>query len=82
MLRNYFKIAFRHLVKYKVYSFINILGLAIGIAACSGHWAKGMPVAKGKGTNFNTLLEIDLKHVDPVCFNMETAVRVKVRKIK
>jgi molybdopterin-containing oxidoreductase family molybdopterin binding subunit len=55
---------------------------AIGIAACSGHWAKGMPVAKGKGTNFNTLLEIDLKHVDPVCLNMETAVRVKVRKIK
>jgi putative ABC transport system permease protein len=34
MLRNYFKIAFRHLVKYKVYSFINIAGLAIGIAAC------------------------------------------------
>ncbi len=34
MLRNYFKIAFRNLVKNKVYSFINIFGLAIGIAAC------------------------------------------------
>ena len=34
MLRNYFKIAFRNLVKNKVYSFINIFGLAIGIATC------------------------------------------------
>ncbi|WP_428654471.1 ABC transporter permease [Runella sp.] len=34
MLRNYFKIAYRNLVKNKVYSFINIFGLAIGIATC------------------------------------------------
>ena len=34
MLRNYLKIAFRNLVKNKVYSFINIFGLAIGIATC------------------------------------------------
>ena len=54
---------------------------AVGIAACSGHWAKGMPIAKGKGSNFDILLEIDLDHVDPVCLNMETAVRVNVRKI-
>jgi len=53
---------------------------AAGIAACSGHWAQGMPIAKGKGTNFDILLEIDLKHVDPVCLNMETAVRVKIGK--
>ncbi|MBC8152341.1 MAG: ABC transporter permease [Bacteroidetes bacterium] len=32
MLRNYFKIAWRNLVKNKVYSFINIGGLAIGMA--------------------------------------------------
>ncbi len=31
MLKNYFKIAFRNLVRNKVYSFINIAGLAIGI---------------------------------------------------
>jgi molybdopterin-containing oxidoreductase family molybdopterin binding subunit len=53
----------------------------VGIAACSGHWAKGMPVAKGKGANFDILMEIDLKHCDPICLNLETAVRVKVRKI-
>ena len=33
MLRNYLKIAFRNLFKNKVYSFINIFGLAIGMAA-------------------------------------------------
>ncbi|MFD2573039.1 permease prefix domain 2-containing transporter [Spirosoma soli] len=32
MLRNYFKIAYRNLVKNKVYSFINIAGLAAGMA--------------------------------------------------
>lgn len=33
MLKNYFKIAFRNLLKNKVYSFINISGLAVGMAA-------------------------------------------------
>ena len=32
MLRNYIKIAFRNLVRNKVYSFINIVGLAMGIS--------------------------------------------------
>ncbi|WP_198424808.1 ABC transporter permease [Spirosoma endbachense] len=34
MLRNYVKIAFRNLSRNKAYSFINIAGLAVGIAAC------------------------------------------------
>ncbi|RWY50404.1 FtsX-like permease family protein [Mucilaginibacter gilvus] len=33
MLRNYFKIAWRNLTKHKAFSFINIFGLAVGIAA-------------------------------------------------
>ena len=32
MIRNYFKIAFRNLLKHKGYSFINVAGLAIGMA--------------------------------------------------
>ncbi len=32
MLRNYFIIAFRNIIKYKGYSVINILGLALGMA--------------------------------------------------
>ncbi len=34
MIRNYFKIALRNLVKHKGYSFINITGLAVGISCC------------------------------------------------
>jgi len=34
MIRNYLKIAIRNLVKSKVFSFINILGLTIGITVC------------------------------------------------
>ena len=53
----------------------------VSIAACSGHWAKGMPVARGKGANYNTLLENDLQHVDHISLNLETAVRVGIRKV-
>jgi putative ABC transport system permease protein len=34
MLKNYFKIAIRNILKNKVYSFINIIGLAVGMAVC------------------------------------------------
>ncbi|NMH88909.1 ABC transporter permease [Flavivirga algicola] len=34
MIRNYFKIAWRNLLKNKGFSFINIFGLSIGVAAC------------------------------------------------
>jgi len=34
MLRNYMKIALRNLAKQRFYTFINVAGLAIGVAAC------------------------------------------------
>src|SRR5687767_10863443 len=34
MLKNYFKIAWRNIIRQNGYSGINIIGLAIGIAAC------------------------------------------------
>ncbi len=34
MIRNYLKIAWRNLMKNKIFSFINIFGLAIGLACC------------------------------------------------
>lgn len=34
MLRNYFKIAFRNLMKYKFISFINLFGLTVGLTCC------------------------------------------------
>ena len=54
----------------------------MGIAACSGHWNNGMPIAQGKGVNFDTLMACDLAHMDPVSLNIETAARVKVKKVE
>src|SRR3990170_8182021 len=34
MLKNYFKIAFRNLWRHRVFSFINIMGLSVGMTAC------------------------------------------------
>ena len=34
MVKNYFMVAIRNLLRYKVYSLINVLGLAVGMACC------------------------------------------------
>jgi len=34
MIKNYFKIAWRNLKKNKVFSFINIFGLSVGLTCC------------------------------------------------
>jgi len=34
MIKNYFKIAFRNLWRHKIFSLINIMGLAVGMTAC------------------------------------------------
>ena len=54
----------------------------VGIAATAGHWAKGQPIARGKGTNFDNLLPMDFEHTDPISGNIETSVRVSVKKIE
>ena len=53
----------------------------LGIAGTAGHWAKGQPIAKGKGTNFNFLMEAKFDECDPVALNLETCVKVKVTKV-
>ena len=53
----------------------------LGIAACAGHWSKGMPVAMGKGVSFNDLLEIDWEHCSPVNLNLDLCVRVKLSAV-
>src|ERR1700712_1723671 len=34
MIKNYLRVVFRNLAKNKAFSFINIVGLAVGMAAC------------------------------------------------
>lgn len=53
----------------------------IAIAGTFGRWAKGEPIARGKGVCFDTLLEIDFDHMDPVSLSQDTCVKVKVHKV-
>ena len=38
MFKNYFKIAFRNLARNKIYSFINIAGLSLGLACRNAYY--------------------------------------------
>jgi len=53
----------------------------MGIVGLGG-WAKGRPIARGKGVNFNELLRADHKHMCPITHALEIAVRVKAYKAK
>jgi anaerobic selenocysteine-containing dehydrogenase len=46
----------------------------------TGKWAKGQPIAMGKGPNTATLTEIDLEHICPITATPEAAITVKVYK--
>jgi molybdopterin-containing oxidoreductase family molybdopterin binding subunit len=54
----------------------------LGIMGTAGHWAKGQPIARGKGTNFNFLMEARLEECDPVSLNLEVCLKVKVKKLE
>ncbi|MEA5459151.1 ABC transporter permease [Arcicella sp. LKC2W] len=62
MLRNYIKIAFRNLIKNKVYSFINIAGLAVGMAVAMliGLWIIDELSANKHHKNFETLYQVKM----------------------
>ncbi len=56
--------------------------LALAIAATAGHWAKGQPIAQGKGVNFNFLMEAKFAECDPITLNLETCVKVMITKVE
>ncbi|MEO5681394.1 MAG: ABC transporter permease [Chitinophagaceae bacterium] len=60
MLKNYFKIAWRNLVKNKVYSFINIAGLASGMAVAMiiGLWIYDEVSANKHFKNYPSLYQV------------------------
>jgi ABC-type antimicrobial peptide transport system permease subunit len=60
MIKNYFKIAWRNLVKNKVYSFINIAGLAAGMAVAMiiGLWIYDEVSTNKHFKNYNSLYQV------------------------
>lgn len=53
----------------------------VGMMGVSGHWAKGMPKAKGKGVNFNSLINFTVKGMDPLTATVDILVKIKLVKI-
>lgn len=53
----------------------------LAIANNGGHWAHGLPFAKGKGVFFNQLLPMDLEHMDLVSLTMDCDARVRIEKV-
>ncbi|RFS16280.1 ABC transporter permease [Emticicia sp. C21] len=62
MIRNYLKIAWRNLAKSKVYSFINVFGLAVGMAVAMmiGLWINDELSANKHHANYATLYQIKM----------------------
>jgi hypothetical protein len=60
MFKNYLKIAWRNLVKNKIYSFINIAGLAAGMAVAMiiGLWIYDEVSANKHFENYSTLYQV------------------------
>ncbi len=60
MIRNYLKIAFRNLTRNKVYSFINIAGLAVGmsVAMLIGLWIYDETSANKHHKNYESIYQV------------------------
>jgi len=69
-----------HRTKGRVYLTEGIRPDHVGIAACAGHWARGQPIAKGKGVFFNELIEVDKEHTCPLSLGQDICVAVKLYK--
>jgi len=66
MLKNYFKTAIRNLKRQKIYSFINITGLSVGLACCILitlyiHFELSYDDFHEKGENIYRIIEIEME---------------------
>jgi hypothetical protein len=52
----------------------------VGVGGHFGHTSPGMPIARGKGINFNSLLPIDLDHIDMISTALDHCVQVRISK--
>jgi putative ABC transport system permease protein len=67
MFRNFFKIATRNIVKNKVYSFINIGGLAVGmaVAVLIGLWVHDETTFNKSHKNYESIAQVRRYYTDP-----------------
>jgi ABC-type antimicrobial peptide transport system permease subunit len=67
MFKNYFKIAFRNLVKNKAYSFINIGGLAVGMAVAMliGLWVYDEVTFDESNQHYKSIAQVTRYFTDP-----------------
>src|SRR3954470_8278074 len=67
MFKNYFKIAWRNLEKSKVYSFINIGGLAagMGVAMLIGLWVYDEATFDHNNKNYESIAQVRRTFTDP-----------------
>ena len=54
----------------------------VALAGTFGHWAKGMPIAKGKGVHFNAFLNYSQECIDTVSSALDACVKVRVNGIR
>ena len=52
----------------------------VAVAGINGHWAKGLPVARGRGLHFNSLVSLDLDNVDKLSSAFDSKVKVRVAR--
>ena len=67
MFKNYFKIAWRNLVKNRVYSFINIGGLAVGMAVAMliGFWVYDEVAFNKNNQHYESIAQVRRLFTDP-----------------
>ncbi len=53
---------------------------AVGVGGHFGHFSPGMPISKGKGVGFNSLLPTDLDHIDKISTALDHCVQVRIYK--
>jgi anaerobic selenocysteine-containing dehydrogenase len=54
----------------------------VTVMSRGGHWASGLPIARGKGPGYQFLMDNRLRDCDPVTGHPEPCVKVKVTKVK
>jgi len=82
MISNYFKIAFRNILKYKGYSFINILGLTTGMAVAMliGLWIYDELSFNKNHQNYDKIAQVRIREIDEDGVGISTSMQYPLLK--